>query len=145
MAGMMAERQPFPFVSVRNARGEVGLRPLLPITLTYQDGSQEAMGLLDTGADVNVLPYRLGLALGAVWKDQQTAIQLSGNLANAEARGILLSAPVANFAPVRLAFAWTQAENVPLILGQVNFFMAFDVCFFRSRNSFEIGPQSPAT
>lgn len=131
-------KQQFPYVSVRNSRGEVGLRPLLPITLHYQDQKQESLGLLDTGADVNVLPYQLGVDLGAVWNDQQTTIQLSGNLANLDAKGILLEGTVANMPRVRLAFAWTRAENVPLILGQVNFFMAFDVCFFRSRNVFEV-------
>jgi hypothetical protein len=86
--------------------------------------------LLDTGADVNVLPYRLGLELGGIWDDQQTALQLSGNLANYEARGIILRATVAHFPETRLAFAWTRAEDVPLILGQVNFFLEFDICFW---------------
>ena len=114
----MADRQQFPYVAVRNASGEVGLRPLLPITLQYGERRHEASGLLDTGADVNVLPYQLGLDLGGIWDSQQTSIQLSGNLANYPARGIILEASVANFAPVKLAFAWTEAENVPLILGQ---------------------------
>lgn len=135
----MADRQQFPYVAVRNTSGEVGLRPLLPITLHYGEHKREASGLLDTGADVNVLPYQLGIELGGVWDNQRTSIQLSGNLANYSARGIILEARVANFPPVKLAFAWTQAENVPLILGQVNFFIEFDVCFFRSRSSFEIG------
>lgn len=39
---------------------------------------------------------------------------------------------VASFPPVERAFAWTQATDVPMILGQVNFFVEFDVCFFRS-------------
>ena len=135
----MAERLQFSYVSVRNARGEVALRPLLPLRLQYGDQIRDVAGLLDTGADVNVLPFRLGLELGAIWESQQTAVRLSGNLANYEARGIILEATVAQFQSVRLAFAWTQAENVPLILGQVNFFMEYDVCFFRSRSAFEVG------
>jgi hypothetical protein len=39
---------------------------------------------------------------------------------------------------VQLAFAWTQAEELPLILGQVNFFMVFEVCFFRTQSRFEL-------
>jgi hypothetical protein len=39
-------------------------------------------------------------------------------------------------------FAWTQATTVPLILGQVNFFMEFDVCFYRSRLQFAISPKA---
>lgn len=138
----MAERIAFPYGSVRNRRGEAGLRPMLPFVLRYGDQQQSVSGLLDTGADVNVLPYRLGVALGCVWDDQQTAVQLSGNLADYEARGIILDAQIADLPVIRLAFAWTRAENVPLILGQVNFFLEYDVCFFRSRSIFEIGPKA---
>lgn len=45
---------------------------------------------------------------------------------------------VGRFAPVRLAFAWADVDTVPVILGQINFFLSFDVCFFRSRGVFEI-------
>ncbi|WP_244913187.1 hypothetical protein [Phormidesmis priestleyi] len=41
-----------------------------------------------------------------------------------------VQAIVGEFEPLQLVFAWTQATNVPLILGQVNFFMEFDVCFY---------------
>ena len=55
-----------------------------------------------------------------------------------EARALLLTGKVREFAPVRLAFGWTRSNNVPVILGQVNFFMEFDICFYRSRLLFEI-------
>lgn len=69
-------------------------------------------------------------------------MKLTGNLARFEAQALLLTAQVAEFSPVRLAFAWTRADDVPLLLGQVNFFMEFDVCFYRSRNAFDIRPKS---
>lgn len=87
------------------------------------------------------LPYSLGLELGAVWDDQASSFQLSGNLAQFPARPLVVSALVGPFALVRLAFAWTQAENVPLLLEQVNFLMEFDVCFFRSQRVFEVQPR----
>jgi hypothetical protein len=54
---------------------------------------------------------------------------------------VIVSGHVASFPPVELAFAWTQATDVPMILGQVNFFMEFDVCFFRSQAAFEVNPK----
>ncbi len=42
----------------------------------------------------------------------------------------------------RLAFAWVNTPNMPLILGQTNFLMEFDVHFYRSRLEFEIDPKS---
>ena len=65
-------------------------------------------------------------------------MQLSGDLAASEARALLLTARVADFGPVRLAFGWSRSNNVPVILGQVNFFMEFDVLFRRSELLFEI-------
>jgi len=62
-------------------------------------------------------------------------------LARLSARGIVLSAIIAPFSAVRLAFAWTQSDNVRLLLGQANFFMEFDVCFFRSQSQFEVTPK----
>jgi hypothetical protein len=79
--------------------------------------------------------------LGAVWEEQTVPLRLTGNLAHYEARALLVFATVGRFPPVRLAFAWTLADEVPLILGQMNFFMEFDVCFYRSRQFFEVRPR----
>lgn len=98
------------------------------------------IGLLDTGAMVNVLPYQIGIELGAIWEEQTTMLQLTGNLAQIEARVLILSA-VIGISSVRLVFAWTQATQVPLILGQANFFMEFDVCFYRFQKIFEVIPK----
>jgi hypothetical protein len=71
----------------------------------------------------------------------RTGLQLSGNLAWYEARGILISVTIGQLAPVQLAFAW---KNMPLLFGQVNFFADFHVCFLRARNVFEVRPKSLA-
>jgi hypothetical protein len=40
-----------------------------------------------------------------------------------------------------LAFAWAQEESMSVLLGQVNFFLEFDVCFFRARAEFALQPK----
>jgi hypothetical protein len=115
---------------------------MLPLVLSYRGQSREVMALVDSGADVNVLPYLLGVELGINWAEQGTNLTLTGNLANYEARGIVLTASVGEFPPVQLAFAWTKTDRIPLILGQNNFFQEFDVGFFRSQNAFQIYPNS---
>ena len=117
------------------------LRPQMPLTLTHRSGSIETVGLLDTGADVNVMPYDLGVSLGVDWDAQDTTVELSGNLARLEARGLVVNATIGSLQPVLLVFAWTRATNVPLLLGQVNFFAEFDVCFYRAQNVFEVRPR----
>jgi len=138
---MMRDSERHPFTPADSTLGEASLRPYLPITLTYQGVSVATEGLLDTGSMVNVLPHQVGIDLGAVWEQQTTPLQLTGNLARYEARALVVSATVGSFEPVQLVFAWTQAANVPLLLGQVNFFMEFDVCFYRSQLCFEVRPK----
>jgi len=137
----MRNAERYPFISVESTLGEAGLQPRLPLTLTHHEQSVTVVGLLDTGAMVNVLPYHVGVDLGAVWEQQTTALRLTGNLAQFDARALLVSAAVGQFAPVRLVFAWTQAPHVPVLLGQVNFFMEFDVCLYRSQLAFELCPK----
>jgi hypothetical protein len=134
----MSDAIQFPYQTVTNQRGEQLHRPMLPLQLTRNGESVRTLRLLNSGADVNVLPYQIGLDIGLDWNGQRTALTLSGNLANYDARGVLLDATIEGFAPVRLAFAWTQAETVPLILGQVNFFLEFSICFYRSEGRLEL-------
>jgi hypothetical protein len=89
-----------------------------------------------------VLPYSIGIELGYNWERQTTSLSLTGNLAQYEARVVLTQAVIGQFEPVQLVFAWTKASNVPLILGQVNFFMEFDVCFYRSQLEFGVSPKA---
>jgi hypothetical protein len=127
--------------SARDASlGSASLAPMLPVTLIGRT-SVDANWLVDSGAAVNVLPYSLGLQLGFEWEQQTKSVELSGNLAAVDARVVVVSAVVANFAAVRQAFAWARTDSMSLILGQVNFFMEFDICFFRSRSVFEIRPR----
>ncbi|NES19615.1 MAG: hypothetical protein F6K41_11970 [Symploca sp. SIO3E6] len=88
------------------------------------------------------MPYELGLQLGATWDDNRAIIQLAGNLGNQPAMPLFVMVQVADIKSVQLAFAWTRSLNSPLILGQTNFFMEFDVCFYRSKMEFEIKPRS---
>jgi hypothetical protein len=138
----MNEAARFPFADANLAQPGTSLMPLLPLVLSQGGQQIEAVGLLDTGAAVNVLPYSLGKQLGFVWEEQKTPLILSGNLARLPARGVLVSVSVAPFVPVRLVFAWTQADDVRLILGQTNFFLEFDACFFRALAEFEVKPKS---
>lgn len=137
---MTLNSQRFPFVECRDAFGDIDPVPQLSLTLGNKNSVVEVSGLLDTGASINVLPYSVGIQLGAVWEELTTSVQLAGNLAPVEARGLIVPAQVGNFAPVRLVFVWSLTDDVPLLLGRTNFFLEFDVCFYRSDLAFEIRP-----
>jgi len=134
----MADSLGVPYTLMFPVLGDAGLRPQLSITLRLGGVAVEGHGLIDSGATVNVLPYRVGLALGAIWSDNLPDLHLSGNLGNWPAKGIFIEAVVGAFPVAELVFAWSQSENAPLILGQVNFFKEFEICFFRAKGYFEI-------
>ena len=137
----MLDGQRYSFIERTNGLGQSTVMPYLPLTLTNGSYSVEVMALLDTGASVNVLPYEIGIQLGAVWENQTVTIPLSGNLAHSEARGLVLTGTIGSFSPILLAFAWTQSQNAPIILGHMNFFSEFNVCFYRHELAFEIRPR----
>ncbi|MGM3306164.1 retroviral-like aspartic protease [Anabaena sp. WFMT] len=134
----MAKTQRFAFTEGYDTFGVPDALPKLPLTLTYRNSSVDVSGLLDTGASVNVLPYNVGIQLGAIWEEQTTSVILAGNLAPVEARGLLVSAQIGSFEPIRLVFAWCLSDDVPLLLGRMNFFLEFDVCFYRADLAFEV-------
>lgn len=137
----MRDARRFNFIEGFDAFGVPDALPQLPLVLTYRGTSTEVAALLDTGASVNVLPYSIGLRLGAAWEEQTTSVTLAGNLSSVEARGLLVSAKIGDFAPVRLVFAWSLSDDAPLLLGRMNFFLEFDVCFYRSQLTFEVCPK----
>lgn len=132
----------FTYSTTDPSQNEFDSLPRIPLILRRTTQVVEVVGLVDSGATVNVLPYEIGIQLGAVWNEPEAIIRLSGNLGNQSAMPLSVMAEIGEFAPVRLVFAWVKSANAPLILGQTNFFLEFDVCFYRSRFEFEIKPKS---
>ncbi|MGF1934007.1 MAG: hypothetical protein RM347_006340 [Nostoc sp. ChiQUE02] len=132
----------FKYSTIDTSQNEFDSLPRIPLSLCLGDRTVEALGLVDSGATVNVLPYEIGIELGGVWDDSRAIIQLADNLSNLPAMPFLANVEIGDFAPVELVFAWVRRANVPLIFGQTNFFLEFDVCFYRSKLEFEIEPKS---
>lgn len=132
----------FHYSTTDPSQNEFDSLPRVPIILRREGRTVESLGLLDSGATINVMPYELGLQLGAIWEDNKAIIQLAGNLSNQPAMPFFAMTQVGDIPATQLAFAWARSSNVPLILGQTNFFMEFDVCFYRSKMEFEVKPKS---
>jgi len=131
----------FDYIEADPSLGPASALPYAPIALQFGGREIRVSALVDSGATLNVLPYDVGLQLGAVWERQTVPVRLGGNIADSEARAIVVLGRIGRFAPVRLAFAWTRSNRVPVILGQTNFFMEFDIRFCRSQLFFEIKPR----
>jgi len=128
----------FKYSTTSPSQNEFDSLPRIPLTLQQGDRVIETVGLVDSGATVNVLPYEIGLQLGSVWDERKAIIRLTGNLGNQQAIPFPVMSQIGEFQPIKLVFAWTNSPNAPLILGQTNFFLEFDVCFYRSKSEFEI-------
>lgn len=128
----------FPYTVTGPTQNEFDSLPRLPLTLQLDHRRVEVVGLVDSGATVNVLPYDTGLQLGGLWDDRKATIKLAGNLGGLAAQPLFVMATIGDLSPIRLVFAWSRSNNVSLILGQMNFFMEFEVCFFRKQREFEI-------
>lgn len=131
----------FRYSTADPAQGEWDSLPRLPITLRLGRRAIDVIALVDSGATVNVLPYRTGIQMGAFWDDRLAVLQLAGNFGNTSAMPLFTTAEITGLPLTRLAFAWSQNDSVPVILGQMNFFLEFDVCFYRSQLEFEIRPR----
>lgn len=131
----------FRYSAADSTQNEWDSLPRLPLTLRVGRRAIEVMALVDSGATVNVLPYRIGVQLGAFWDDRLSVLQLAGNFGNSSAMPLFPMADITGFPRTRLAFAWSRSDSVPVILGQMNFFLEFDVCFYRSQLEFEILPR----
>lgn len=129
----------FPYIGVQDI--PASYMPRLSLTLHYGARSLPVVGLVDSGAAVSVLPYELGLLLGAAWEEQTTEIDLVGSLGNYEARGLVINIShpeITHNQQIRQVFAWTKAPTAALLLGQMSFFLTSEVCFNRSELTFEI-------
>lgn len=129
----------FPYTSIDDS--STSLMPLLSLDISHQSNTVSITGLLDTGAAINVLPRHIGEALGADWDAIPTVIPLAGNLSRQAAKPLIVTLTHSQLTAdrrIRLAFAWAETNNAPVIFGQTNFFAEFDVCFYRQRAVFEI-------
>ena len=94
---------------------DASLIPYARARLFSKTTSVESIGLLDSGASVNVLPYRLGCDLGLDWSAQKTDVQLGGNLSGWEARAVLLNLKIEQLTVVPLVFSWSRNEAVTFV------------------------------
>ena len=132
----------FRYSRLSPAQDEEESLPRVPLFLFNEIYSVETLGLVDSGAMVSILPYQIGLKLGAVWDYRRAIMEVGGILSPQNAIPIAIMAKVGSFPPTRLVFGWVRSDNFPLILGQMSFFAEFDVCFYRSQNEFEVKPKS---
>ena len=77
---MIFKPERFPYCDINRFPDLNDVLPHLPMRLKCQGESLSVTGMLDTGSTVSVLPYNIGIQLGAVWGEQKYSVKLAGNL-----------------------------------------------------------------
>jgi hypothetical protein len=115
--------------------------PRVEIDLDANSQTTRVLGLVDSGSTINVMPYQVGLDLGYVWDDRKATIGMSGSLAAMRAVPVSADGALGDFDVVKLIFAWVRSDEIPLIFGQTNFFVEYEVHFYRAQYEFEVFPR----
>ncbi|MCY3796531.1 MAG: hypothetical protein OXG84_01900 [Chloroflexi bacterium] len=134
----MIDRLVFPYIINRQYATDGRARPFLPVSLRTGHHSVQSLALVDSGADMNVMPYDVGIELGGIWDEQQEIVGLSGIAGQVESRAIVVALAIGNWPIINMGFAWTREADVPVILGQISFFSHVNICFMRSSQQFEL-------
>ena len=104
------------------------LKPLIPVRLAGPDSSETVLMLLDSGADLSLIPYSVGEAIG-LEPDMSRRSEIQG-VGEGSVPYILSRVQIsigATVVPVRVG--WTLTEEVPLLLGRLDVFRHFAVEF----------------
>lgn len=112
----------------------------IPLTLEHGSERVAAVASLEPGMASSVLPYSLGLRLGAGWTGHTIPIYVPGRKAAVQVAPLMIRGSIAPFPSVILFFGWAATDKVPVILGQQNFFEQFDICYHKARSQVEISP-----
>lgn len=130
----------FPFRKQRSRRlGEV-LKPLIPVRLIGPEDSQMILMLLDSGADLSLIPYSVGEAIG-LEPDMSRRSEVQG-VGEGSVPYILSRVRIGiGEAEVPVRIGWTLIEEVPLLLGRLDVFRRFAVEFREFEDMILLKPQ----
>ena len=93
--------------------------PRLALRLSNGHQSVSALGLVDSGATVSVLPYELGVRLGGVWDDRYANLRLTGNLGHQPAMPFFAEAEIVTLLQSGLRLPGSKARTRRLYLDRL--------------------------
>ena len=112
--------------------------PMLPVQLQVKTEIINDVALLDSGAEISVLPYDIGLRLGLDWNSSPMGSGLAGRIRPENSRLVLVDLIVEPFKPFLNVFLWVNTNEVRLIVGQANFLAHFDVLLSARKQEFTL-------
>lgn len=112
--------------------------PMLPVKLQSKNQTLDEVALIDSGAEMSILPYDMGLSLSLNWEKAQMGTGLAGRVKPEDSRFVFIDLSVESFKPFKNIFLWVKMNNMRLIVGQANFLAHFDVLLSARKQEFTL-------
>jgi len=135
----------FPYLQRGTGNGPHDLVPFLPAVLSRGGINVSVLGLVDSGSSFSVLPYDVGNRYGLDWNHLPHGLTLAGPAGGRSAKVLAVDLTFGPFGPLSQLFAWSSANDTPVLFGQITFFLNFDVFFCRAQSYFEIQPATTSS
>jgi hypothetical protein len=119
----------FPFVEEKANIVPTILRPLARVKLINENMKTTVDMYVDSGADITLIPYSVGIALGFSLKPEDE-IKRIGGVGGGKISIVVRRVKMrigGEESNVRVA--WCMSEDVPLILGRLDIFNKFNILF----------------
>lgn len=116
------------------------LRPVASCFLSTKAATLEVAMYIDSGADMTLIPFRLGRSLGFRKRLAERILELSG-IGGTGVPYVLRKAQLRiGPAAFTIRLAWALIEEVPLLLGRVDVFPRFQILFHERRRHVTFTP-----
>lgn len=122
--------------------GEI-LRPMADVLVEANRRKVEVSMCVDSGADVTMIPYRLGKALGFKQKPTDEILEIKGVSGSGVPYIIKNVTLIMDATRLKIRMAWALIEEVPLLLGRMDVFDKFKITFDEGNESIIF--ESPST
>ena len=119
----------FPFVEEKANILPYISRPIARVKMIYEKNEIIQDMYVDSGADISLIPYSVGIALGFQLKPDEEIKRIGGiggGKISIVVRKVKIKISQEEF---EIRIAWCMSEDVPLILGRLDVFDKFDVLF----------------
>jgi len=118
----------FPFVEERANIVPTILRPMARVKLVAKNEATVDM-YVDSGADITLIPYSVGIAVGFSLKPEDE-IRRIGGVGGGKISIVMRRIKMRiDGEELNVRVAWCMSEDVPLILGRLDIFNKFNVLF----------------
>jgi len=119
----------FPFIEEKSNLIPIILRPVARVKIKGEFDEITLEMYVDSGADITLLPYSVGIALGFKIQNEEeikTLGGVGGSRIPVVIRKVKMKIGDKEF---EARVAWCLSENVPLILGRLDVFDKFKITF----------------